>query len=391
MKTPLYYAIQTDQSDAAALLIRSGADVNHASDFLGIEEGELLWLAVTYRKIKVVTLLLERGANVNSLYKGMSILLTAALSGNAEMVETFLRFKPCLKNLPDPGRHRDIVSQMVIRGYETTLRVLLEHGANCSRKDKHSLTPLHYTAIRLTDKGTKMNESGTLGNAVAALLLVNAGALTLECDKNGCTPLHLAAQVGAANVALVLLNHTAVRDCDTPSTPLTPGTLKMRDPTPVELLQARDKYGYTPLCTAAANIQYGMVRLLLEHGASPFVSNPVGKVQSALDAANKSNVGTRNLEFSVVSDKRAAEMKNVKSLLSQAENLISKVVQWDCTERVRLHLPQVPPEEQAKHGISVFLDIDPENQRCLVYEFIRNMKRPEPGNPHLWEKMEEIL
>lgn len=404
-KTPLFYAIRAMQSNAAAYLITEcNADVNHASDSSREESGELLWLAVTHQNIDIVKLLLDSGVDVNSLYNQRSILLTAAFSGNPLMVQIFIGSNARLKHLKDIRNNkgiithveRDIVKEMVIRGYQSTLKILLKNGADCSHMDDRGLTPLHYTVIRRVDHGPyKISDSASLGNAPAAELLIQAGASILKADKDGNTPLHLAAQVGAENVARVLLSSIAVHDTmpmsdDLPD-PLEPGVCEPRELRITDILEALNTRGFTPLCVAAGNIHYGMVKLLIEHGANPFVYNTTEEISSALHAANDSEVSTRNRYYSPNMSKRADDMLSVKVLLGQAENyVISRVIECDSIYRTTYNLPSILEEHKIQNAKNVFCSFDPEYRRMYVCEFAKGHIWPELGNPLTWEPPESV-
>lgn len=92
------------------------------------------------------------------------------------------------------------------------------------------------------------------GDVSAVRAAIRDGGDPCSADRDGFTPLHFAAQEGHGAVARALLEHGAD-------------------------LEARNKYGGTPLWVALMNVRDGegdVVRVLLQAGASPDAKNATG-------------------------------------------------------------------------------------------------------------------
>lgn len=140
-------------------------------------------------------------------------------------------------------------------------RLLLEHGAKCTRVDNEGRGPLHHAAA-----------AGVVPNDSVALLLApdNGGELALSVDSTdakGCTPLLLAIAHGNIEFAeLLLAQHRASTEGSS-----------------VELTEGRPPL-LPAMHLAAATHQVDMVALLLKYGAAPAAINAQG--ETALFGAN---------------------------------------------------------------------------------------------------------
>lgn len=104
-----------------------------------------LYLAVENNLIKIVKLLIDKGAdiNINAKEYGLTPLHRAAERNHAEII-----------------------------------KILLDNGANIDVKDKNGITPLYYAVDRSNEKSVRM--------------LLDYGANILIKNKNGLTPLQCA-------------------------------------------------------------------------------------------------------------------------------------------------------------------------------------------------------
>jgi hypothetical protein len=142
------------------------------------------------------------------------------------------------------------LSRAALAGKLDTARALLEAGADLYESSPCGIvSPIHdalrgpepQLALLLLDYPCERAYQGdlaTLGGEARVRYL-----LSLQ-DKDGCTPLHLAASVGAADVVRELVELGAVVD-------------------------AADKLGRTPLHMAARYGRADAMDVLLEHGAKP--------------------------------------------------------------------------------------------------------------------------
>ncbi|OQS06596.1 hypothetical protein THRCLA_01372 [Thraustotheca clavata] len=115
------------------------------------------------------------------------------------------------------------------RGYTSTVKTLLEQGANINCKDNDSNTPLHFAASK--------------GQGATVLALLNGGAFVDSRKNTGETPLHRAVASKQGLIINLLLNAGASID-----------------------LIRND--GWTPLHVAAKNGDNEAVTTLIEAGAS---------------------------------------------------------------------------------------------------------------------------
>jgi len=86
--TPLHLAAKENHKDVAEFLLASGADVN-AQDKYGFTPLDLA--LSSYHYIDVVTLLLDKGANVNARsFQGLDALMEAAMRGQKDAAAMLL-------------------------------------------------------------------------------------------------------------------------------------------------------------------------------------------------------------------------------------------------------------------------------------------------------------
>ncbi len=140
---------------------------------------------------------------------------------------------------------------------------LLEQGADVHAGNKDDWTPLHVAA-------------GENASASAEVLL-QRGADVHAKNKDGWTPLHVAARENASATAELLLEQKAdvnAREKLFGWTPLHLAAAKEDASATAEILlkqkadlNARDKFGWTPLHSAASNNSYETAEVLLNRGA----------------------------------------------------------------------------------------------------------------------------
>lgn len=207
--TPLRPSAITRNTGIGRLLLDSSADVNFQNDR---SSQSFLLTATLSGSIRMVRMLLDHGADVNTEANGETALHVAASGGSIEMVQMLL----------DKGANVDALAD----GYGTALqlavsqcnkdmaRVLLHNGANVDAQGGLDRTALHIAAsgghkdiIRLLlSNGADINaQEGSYGRtplhlAVEAKFtstiaeLLEQGAITHKQDFNDATPLELALQ-----------------------------------------------------------------------------------------------------------------------------------------------------------------------------------------------------
>jgi ankyrin repeat protein len=257
--SPLMYAAALGSLDAMKLLVEAGADVNSANDFGATA---LMWCAGDLAKARY---LLSMGADVKARSKvGRTPLMIAAnCDGSVEIARLMIEKGADVK-AKDEGGASVLETAATVNNLEVA-RLLLANGADVNTVDKDGFTPLGQAA----GNGDRATEMVRLFLDHGAQVNVASGD-TVEIVKNGpirigwMTPLQMAAP--QANFETVELLVKAGAD-----------------------VNAKDIRGLTPLALAVAtdHADPRIVRLLLEHGASPAIKSAEG--ETALDWARKYN------------------------------------------------------------------------------------------------------
>jgi ankyrin repeat protein len=304
--TALHWASYRDDLEAAARLIRNGANVNAAND-LGATP---LWAACQNGSAAMTRLLLDAGANPKTaLLSGETPLMTAARSGQAEVVRLLLA-KDAAVNARATRSQTALMWAVAQRQHEV-VRLLLAHGADVkARTDEwkqlwqtgpdQDIHPDYHVWIR-QGGFTPLLFAAREGDLESARLLVAAGADVNDRAAQGISATVLAAHSGngelvdfllekgadpnaaeggytALHAALLRRNHKAVaallaRGADP--------NAKVRVSTPVRR-SSQDFYfhpayvGATPFWLAARFCQPDAMRLLAQHGADPRFVHTVG-------------------------------------------------------------------------------------------------------------------
>lgn len=203
--------------------------------------------------VQQVEMALADGENVNYVTKnGESALLSASTKAPVAVVETLIR-KGATLNVCDKRKKRTPLMCVMAEGSQERAPVaelLIKAGSNVNQQDADGDTPLHL-AIR--------NDSL---DAKTILFLLKTGRVKIEMqNKNGMTPLMVAAEAGRSDCIKMLLACKAS-------------------------VNAVDNKGNTALLWAVLNENARCAALLMEAGADPARKNHEGK--SAVSAAKES-------------------------------------------------------------------------------------------------------
>ena len=264
----VFAAARFGETDRLRRLLERDPNLVHAHAYL--DETPLMW-AVEGGQVEAANVLLDHGANVNAMDKQYlgSALNRAAWEGDCRMVRSLLDH-----GADTEAGHRTLAYGTPLHaaaheGHADVVRLLLDRGARIDSLNNSRATPLHVAAgggrcevIRLLlEAGAAVNGSeGTRAPLLetifnhqpeAARLLLQAGADPNPPEGAGSTQLHLAAERGRPKIVDLLLAHAA-------------------DP------MARDKRGKTPLhkavqdaCREPEGRYLRIVNALLDAGADP--------------------------------------------------------------------------------------------------------------------------
>src|SRR5215216_554989 len=122
--TPLYYAVEGAQLGAAKLLMERGADVNTLSA-LGVAP---LGPAVGRRNIELIRLLLEHGANPNSAMGRQTVLHLAAEKGCLDCVKALVEAGADVNAQTSDSQYRTLLHLAKRRGFREVADYLMMHG-----------------------------------------------------------------------------------------------------------------------------------------------------------------------------------------------------------------------------------------------------------------------
>ena len=183
--------------------------------------------AVKYDRMSMLGMLFKYGARINRQNsKGYSALSNAVASNNHEVVKLLLNQIGIQVNLKDIHD----VTPLIIAcyyGYKIIAELLLNKGANVNVQEKHGLSPLHY-AVRYNHT-----------RVVKLLLDQDDIEVDVRGGRHGLTALYNACSNGYKTIAELLLKKGAD-------------------------VNALGNTGYSPLHITVANLQYDVVKLLLD-------------------------------------------------------------------------------------------------------------------------------
>lgn len=336
--TPLHYAARANEPELVALLLRGGANPKAANRY----GATALYLAALNGNAAMVSRLLDAGAHANtSLPEGETTLMTAARTGDVDTVRVLLEHGAAV-NVAERWQgqtalmwaahenHSDVVQLLIDRGAAIEARSAKLPGAppRDVKKTGIALQPLHEQFPK--GEFTALLFAARQGADDAVRQLVKAGADIDAADPDGFTPLILAIINGHYDTAAWLVEHGADpnRGDDAGRDPLmaavdmhtlewsynrptakASGRLEVRDIVTRLLDYGADpnaqlttapimsKYdanpnpnmtaGATPFLRAATTGDVEFMRLLLDYGADPFMTNDLGTTAVMAAAGQK--------------------------------------------------------------------------------------------------------
>ena len=153
-RTPLYKAVLYDHLDLVKLLVHEGADINAASEWRATSTP--LLVASAEGHVGIIEYLLKQGADVNAASSsGATALHFASWHRNLDALRLLLREgadvhaatvdgNTCLHSMNDYSKAFSI-------GYEETMRILIEKGADVNATNRYGKYPL-FDAIMFGNK-----------------------------------------------------------------------------------------------------------------------------------------------------------------------------------------------------------------------------------------------
>lgn len=224
-----------------------------------LDSGELLQLAVGGGQVEMVRLLLEKGANVDTLINGRTSLQAAVELGSVDMVRVLLDSKSDVNTKSSEGQ--TALHMAIARGAVELIKLLLENKADVNIKSSNGETALHMAIARENVELVK-------------LFLENKADVNIK-SNDGQTSLYMAAMCESTEVVNALLDNKAYINAKhiAGQTPLRVAAggghldyaiLLLRQNVDIN---AKSGDGRTALQTAAGGGHTEMVQLLLKHGA----------------------------------------------------------------------------------------------------------------------------
>lgn len=250
--------------ETVELLLEGGADINKPL----LNQVTPFTIAAEKLQENVVLAMLSARDEVQLEDEHRIKMITQVLSTGGEPLATVLTEKFGL-GLPKQALSRFLLIASR-RGFSRIAQIFVANGASTDYQDSHGRSSLWWAV------------AGGFDQTIA--LLYNAGADPLQADKDGVTPIHLAAGRGYLPVVELFKSRMTTMDPATRLgvTPLMEAAIKGR----IEVMQwliaqgadirRRDANSHTSLMLASRSDQLPAVRLLIASGANPDRRNKDG-------------------------------------------------------------------------------------------------------------------
>ena len=322
--TALHWAAHLSDVDTVKLLVQAGANVD-AVNRLGVRP---LSLACEGGSAAIVERLLEAGADANAVAGGDSALMTASRTGDVAVIQALLAYGADA-NAKESWRGQTALMWAAIENNADAVRALVSGGADADLRSQGGFTALLF-AVRagrieavhaLLESGANVNETMPDGTSALVLAIINAhyelaaaladSGANVNAGAQGWAPLHQLAWTRRPNGGLA--NPAAVPTGTLDSLELARRLLKHGAAPDARLKKDRNlglddrhnlnRVGATPFLLAAKAADVALMRVLVEHGADPFLPTEDGSTPLMVAAG----VGVWNVGESAGTNEEALE------------------------------------------------------------------------------------
>jgi uncharacterized protein len=251
--TALHWAAQLDDAESVTRLLDAGADASAANRF----EVTPLELAANNGNAQIVASLLAAGANPDARSReGQTPLMSAALNGRVGAVEALLANGADV-HAAEAYRGQNALMLAAGEGNVEAMRALLAAGASVGAQTKSGFTPLLF-AVRNAELD-------------AVRLLLEHGANVNDIAPDGTSALNVAIINAFYEVASVLLDHGA--DANLPDARASPlhSIAWLRKPGATDRAGGTGELATSAPRPTGKVTSLELARKLLDHGADPNV------------------------------------------------------------------------------------------------------------------------